>query len=131
MTTRGDRRGAAHTNERRLFLYEGKTLEEWLPAVVERIVERFDPLKVILFGSLARGEVDYDSDIDLLVVFPEMTGKDKRDLPVEIRVALADVPVPMDILVTDTDEVSRRDDLIGGVLRPALREGRVVYERAG
>jgi hypothetical protein len=37
------------------FPYEGKKLDEWLPKIVERIVERFDPLRVILFGSLVRG----------------------------------------------------------------------------
>jgi hypothetical protein len=46
-----------------------------LPAVVERIVERVDPLQVILFGSLARGEVGYDSDIELLVSLPKVAGK--------------------------------------------------------
>ncbi len=68
-----------------LFLYEGRRLDEWLPEVVERIVERFDPLRVILFGSLARGEMGYDSDIDLLVVFEEVEWENKRELTVEIR----------------------------------------------
>jgi predicted nucleotidyltransferase len=112
-----------------LPLYEGKTLHEWLPVVVERVVERFDPLKVIVFGSVARGEVDYDSDIDLLVVFDEVERARKRDVTVEIRRALARFPVPKDIIVTDVDEIRRRGRLVGPVLRPALEEGRVVYER--
>jgi uncharacterized protein len=116
-------------SDRRLFLYEGKRLDEWLPDVVERIVERFDPLRVILFGSLARGEMGYDSDIDLLVVFPEVKREDKRQHTVDIRVALADVPVPIDIVVTDPDEIRRRGHLVGPILRPALREGKTLYER--
>ncbi len=112
-----------------LFLYEGKTLEEWLPSVVERVVERFDPLKVILFGSLARGEANYDSDIDLLVVFEHVEWEDKRELAVDIRRALAGIPVPLDIIVTDVDEIDRQGHIVGTVLRPALREGRVAYER--
>jgi predicted nucleotidyltransferase len=128
-----NRSGGSVTNEagERLFLYRGRTLDEWLPEVVERIVERFDPLRVILFGSVARGEMNYDSDIDLLVVFPEVKKEDKRALMVKIRSALLDTPVPMDILVTDPDEISRRGDLVGTILRPALREGKVLYERAG
>jgi predicted nucleotidyltransferase len=51
----------------RPFIYKGKTLEEWLPSVVERVAENFDPLRIVLFGSLARGEVGYDSNIDLLL----------------------------------------------------------------
>lgn len=113
----------------KLFLYKGKTLEEWLPSVVGRIAERFDPLRVILFGSLARGEVGYDSDIDLLVVFEEVEWENKRKLTVEIMRSLVGLPVPVDIIVTDLDEIQRRGDLIGPVLRPALREGKIVHER--
>jgi len=120
-TSRADRTG--------LPLYEGKTLYEWLPVVVERVVERFDPLKVIVFGSVARGEANYHSDIDLLVVFDEIERARKRDVTVEIRRALARFPVPKDIIVTDVDEIRRRGHLVGPMLRPALEEGRVVYER--
>lgn len=111
------------------FLYEGKTLEEWLPSVVERIAGNFDPLRIILFGSLSRGEVGYDSDIDLLVVFDEVEWEEKRKLTVDIRRSLAHFPVPKDIIVTDVDEIRRRGDLVGPILRPALEEGKVVYER--
>ncbi len=97
---------------------------------MERVVERFDPLKVILFGSLARGEVNYDSDIDLLVVFEHVEWEDKRELAVDIRRALAGIPVPLDIIVTDVDEIDRQGHIVGTVLRPALREGRVAYERS-
>lgn len=129
MTTRGDGRGASQ-EKRKIFLYKGKTLEEWLPAVVERIAERFDPLKVILFGSLARGEMGYDSDIDLLVVFDHVEWENKRNLTVDIRRAIARIPVSVDVIVTDVDEIGRRGHVVGTVLRPALREGTVVYERS-
>jgi uncharacterized protein len=113
-----------------LFLYRGKALYEWLPAVVERVAERFDPLKIIVFGSVARGEANYDSDIDLLVVFEEIEWAEKRNVTVEIRRALAHFPVPKDVIVTDVDELRRRGHLVGPMLRPALEEGRIVYERS-
>ena len=47
-----------------------------------------------------------------------------------IRRALADLPVCKDIVVTTPEEIIRRGDLIGTVLRPALREGKVLYERS-
>ncbi|MBA3426885.1 MAG: nucleotidyltransferase domain-containing protein [Rubrobacter sp.] len=122
--------GRSGTDGPSLFLYKGKTLYEWLPVVVERIVERFDPLKVIVFGSVARGEAGHDSDIDLLVVFEHVQWENKRKLAVDIRVALADVPVPIDIVVTDPDEILRRGHLVGPILRPALREGKVLHERS-
>jgi uncharacterized protein len=131
LAERDNRSGRSVTNGagERLFLYRGRTLDEWLPEVVKRVVERFDPLKIILFGSLARGEMDYDSDIDLLVVFEKVEWENKRKLTVEVLVALADLPVPKDVVVTDPDEISRRGDLVGTILRPALREGKVHYER--
>lgn len=114
---------------RDVFLYRGRTLENWVPEAVERIVEAFDPLKIILFGSVARGDAGRDSDIDLLVVFEHVEWERKRELTVEVLRVLADLPAPKDVVVTDLDEISRRGDLVGTVLRPALREGRVVYER--
>lgn len=121
--------GTSHAGEPSLFLYQGKTLEEWLPSVVERVVERFDPLKVVLFGSLARGEPGYDSDVDLLVIFDRVELENKRRLSVEMSRALAGIPVPVDIVVTDVDEIRRRGHLVGPILRPALQEGKIVYER--
>ena len=48
--------------------YNGRTLREWLPELVEAIRETFDPIQIILFGSVAAGREHRDSDIDLLVV---------------------------------------------------------------
>ena len=95
--------------------------------MVDRIVERFHPVRVILFGSRARGTHMPDSDVDLLVVMAE--GADKRRTAVEIRRSLSDLPVCKDIIVTTPDEIARRGDLPGSVLRPALREGQIVYEQ--
>ena len=96
--------------------------------MTNRIVRDFDPLEVILFGSHARGQADASSDVDLLVVFPEI--KDKRGTTHAIRRALADLNVCKDIVVSTPDEIARRGTLVGTVLRPALREGRVLYEQA-
>lgn len=101
--------------------------EAAISTMVDRIVRQFQPLRVILFGSHARGSATADSDVDLLVVLGEVT--DKRRTTVEIRRALGDLPVSKDIVVTTPDEIARRGDLVGSVLRPALREGVVLYER--
>lgn len=103
------------------------TTNELIADMTDRIARDFDPLRIILFGSHARGDATVDSDIDLLVVLPETP--DKRQAAIEIRRALRDLPVSKDIVVTTPDEIARRGDLIGPVLRPALREGKVLYER--
>ena len=94
----------------------------------ERIVQKFNPLRVILFGSHARGQADVRSDVDLLVVLDEV--EDRREAAVEIRRLLSDLPVGKDIVVTTPNEIARRGEIAGTVLRHALREGRVLYERS-
>lgn len=108
--------------------YDALAAAAWIPEMVDRIVKAFDPQKIILFGSHARGDAHRWSDIDLLVVFD--VAPDKWSLTVAIRRVLRDLPVPKDIVVTDQAEMLRRGELIGSVLRPALREGRVIYERS-
>jgi len=97
--------------------------------MVNRIVEHFDPEKIILFGSHARGEADPESDVDLLVVMP-ITGS-KRKKMVEIGVALHDIPLAKDILVTTPEDFEWRKEIVGTIERPAAREGKVLYARAG
>ncbi len=105
-----------------------ESTEHVIALMTERIVARFHPLKVILFGSHARREAGVDSDVDLLVVFSQL--EDAHRTAVEIRRTLRGFGVAKDIVVTTTEEITQRGHLIGTVLEPALREGRVLYERA-
>ena len=98
-----------------------------LREIVRRIVDRFDPEQIILFGSHARGDAGPHSDLDLLVILP-VSGS-KREKRIEIRLALRDIPVPLDILVATPDEARRHKDIPGTLIRPALREGEVLYAR--
>ncbi len=100
---------------------------DFISMMTERIVRDFDPLQVILFGSQARGDAGRDSDVDLLVVFAELADTDKRQTAINIRVALADVPVPKDILVSTPEELQCHRTRIGSVLRYAQQEGKVLY----
>jgi uncharacterized protein len=100
----------------------------YLLEAVDRIARQFDPLRIILFGSWARGQAHPDSDLDLLVVLSRVDNK--RQAAIHIGNALSDLPVSKDIVVTTPEEIAARGDVIGQVLRPALREGKVVYEHA-
>ena len=99
-----------------------------LEIMTDRIVQGFRPERIILFGSHARGDAQPDSDIDLLVVMPD--GTDRRQIAIAIGQLLGGLGVAKDVVVTTPDEIARRGDLIGTVLRPALREGKVLYDRA-
>ncbi len=95
--------------------------------MTRRIVRRFRPERVILFGSCARGEAGPDSDVDLLVVLP-IEGS-KREKRIEIRLALHDLRVATDVIVSTPEEFAWRKDIVGTIEYPAAHDGRVLYER--
>ncbi|MCG3155298.1 MAG: hypothetical protein DKINENOH_01904 [bacterium] len=67
------------------------TSAELISAMLERIAQKFQPERVILFGSHAAGEAVSQSDVDLLVILPHVTNK--RQTAVAIRRVLADFPI--------------------------------------
>jgi uncharacterized protein len=105
-----------------------KNPQEIIGKMVRKIVRKFRPEKIILFGSHARGDSGPDSDVDLLVVMP-LTGT-RLDKCVEIRVALSGMGLSKDIVVATPDDVRKYRDIVGTVLYPAFREGKVLYERS-
>jgi predicted nucleotidyltransferase len=98
-----------------------------LAEITQRIVAVSDPQQIILFGSQARGDAGPDSDLDFLVVKDEVASP--RAEAARIYRALAGLRAPMDIVVTRSDTVRRHRDVVGAVVRSALREGRVLYAR--
>ena len=104
-------------------------IERTIEEMARRIVQRFDPEKVILFGSHARGTDDVHSDVDLLVVM-DLDGETKRDREIAIRLALRGLGVPKDVLVVTPQEARTYADVVGTIVHPAMRDGRVLYERA-
>lgn len=102
-----------------------KTLDhKILDDIVRRVVDVAQPEKIILFGSAARGEMGPNSDIDLLVVKDE---EDTRGLEARIHRELRGVRVAVDAIVVSPMHVERYQDSHALIVKPALREGTVVY----
>jgi predicted nucleotidyltransferase len=93
--------------------------------VTRRIVAAANPVKVILFGSRARGTAQPGSDLDLLVI--ERDPVSVRQEAVRLRRLLRDLEIPIDIIVIEQSFAERYGDIPGSVLYPALREGTVLY----
>ncbi len=109
--------------------YEGLTLAEWVPTIVEELVESAQPQRIILFGSVARGDDGPDSDIDLMVVLPSLDYDRRREVASRLR-SLLRTSAPVQLLITDERECRRRRNVIGSMHYHPLREGRLIYERA-
>ena len=106
--------------------------DDLLRRITDAIVGAVNPVKVILFGSYARGNARQDSDVDLLVVEERPFGPDhsrRADFGRILR-ALADVLVPIDVLLFSRGEVERFAGNRSHIIAEALREGRVLHERA-
>ncbi|MCD6401738.1 MAG: nucleotidyltransferase domain-containing protein, partial [Anaerolineales bacterium] len=82
------------------------------------------PEKIILFGSVARGDIGPDSDIDLLVV--KRIDK-RRQLAKQIYKALIGVGRAVDIIVVTPEDIEKYKDSRALVIAPAIREGKVIY----
>ncbi|TKJ41724.1 hypothetical protein CEE37_03920 [candidate division LCP-89 bacterium B3_LCP] len=98
-----------------------------IQAMVDRIVEKFQPEKVILFGSYASGKPTKDSDLDFLVIM-DYEGRRLNQLR-KIRRALNDFHMPKDIVIRTPEEVDKYGKFVGTILHPALKEGKVLYAR--
>ena len=96
-----------------------------LDLIVQRIMDVFHPLRIILFGSAARGEAGQDSDIDLLVVMPE--GTPRLATAEKLHMRMFGIPAAIDFLVATPSDLERNRDNIGLVYRTILKEGRELY----
>jgi predicted nucleotidyltransferase len=94
----------------------------------DRLAERFDPQRIILFGSRARGDADSRSDVDLVVI-TRWEGR-RRALVSDMYRALRGMAAACDIVVMSPEEFERSKTIPGTIAGPASREGRVIYERA-
>ncbi len=105
------------------------SLHDWVPSIVKEIVDGFSPRRVILFGSVARGDATEESDVDLMVVFDHLDRAHRRELQGKLMAAVT-APVPFDIFVMDAAEYEAKKDINGAIAYWPAREGVVVHERS-
>jgi len=96
-------------------------------AVAKQIAEKFQPEKIILFGSYAYGKPRPESDVDLLVVME--TSLRERQQRLEISRALSPRPFALDIIIRTPQQLEERIALGDVFLREAITQGKVLYER--
>jgi predicted nucleotidyltransferase len=99
-----------------------------LDELVRRIVEAVHPLRIILFGSAARGETGPDSDVDVMVVMPQ--GVDHHQTAGLIYMQFGGLGYPVDVIVATPEQLDRYRDDIGFVYYDVIREGKEIYAAA-
>jgi predicted nucleotidyltransferase len=104
--------------------------QQALDGFVRRIVEAVHPLRIILFGSAARGEMEPESDVDVMVVMPDGTHQLHTAQDLRMHLFEFDIPFSFDVIVATPDELERYGDDIGYIYHAVLREGKEIYAAA-
>lgn len=95
--------------------------------IVSRIALRFNPDKIILFGSYAVGNPNKDSDLDLLIIKDTDLPRHKRSF--DIQKLLIGSMIPMDILVYTNQEFEEEQNERYSFLSSAIKTSKILYER--
>jgi len=107
--------------------YPVPVTEALVREITNKIVEHFDPEKVILFGSQSTGIARTDSDVDLLVIMD--TDESSIQRAIEVKKVCRPRFVSMDVLVKTPEEVETTRERGNFFLDQILDQGRVLYER--
>jgi predicted nucleotidyltransferase len=100
-------------------------LHDKLADLVGRIRSVVDPIRIVLFGSHARGDAGEHSDLDVLVVVPD--GTHRRHTQQDLYMQLRGFGLPVDFVVATPSDLERYKDCQPCVISPALKEGVEVY----
>jgi predicted nucleotidyltransferase len=93
--------------------------------LIRRIRDVVEPVRVILFGSVAAGRMGPNSDVDVLVVVTE--GTKRTETAKRIYRNLIGYELPVDVIVSTESDIATYGDNHSLIFYPALREGRVIY----
>ena len=101
------------------------TISQHIDHLVQQIVQTVHPMKIIVFGSAARGQAGPQSDVDLLVVMPE--GTHRRRTAQRLYQHISGNGVSFDVLVATPSMLEKHSDNPGLIYRTILEEGQEVY----
>jgi uncharacterized protein len=96
-----------------------------IKAFSQQIVDKFQPERIILFGSYAYGQPNEDSDVDLLVILPF------EEMPVQTAIAIRrqiKSPFPLDLMARTPEQIQQRLDMGDFFIQDIISKGHILYE---
>jgi uncharacterized protein len=96
-----------------------------IQAFSQQIVEKFQPERIILFGSYAYGQPTEDSDVDLLIILPF------EEMPVQKAIAIRQQvrsPFPLDLMARTAEQIQQRLEMGDFFIQDIMEKGHVLYE---
>jgi len=97
-----------------------------LAETVRRLVEAYEPERVYLFGSKARGDAGADSDYDLMLVVPDDAPPERTRSRLAYE-RLWGSPTAVDVLVWKKSRFDGRLHLKASLPSTVVREGKLIY----
>ena len=105
-----------------------QTIHDQIEKFVNEIVQKFDPVRVILFGSYASDQTSPGSDVDLMVVMNFEGRPQLQALKIRKEIQRS---FPLDLIVRKPSEIDQRLEEGDFFLKEVLRDGKVLYESTG
>ncbi len=105
-----------------------KTLQKDISSIVKRLKNKYQPQRIVLFGSAARGELKEGGDIDFLVVKNSRKPAHKRIIDVFRSLRGLDREYPLDFIVLTPRELKQRVKLGDFFVKDILAEGKLLYD---
>ena len=102
-------------------------MQKTLARITNYIIHLADPEMIILFGSQARGSGTVQSDIDLLVISENITGR--KYIARQIEFFAGELSVKTDILIHNKEEIEKASQKPGSFLDSVHKEGKIIYKK--
>jgi predicted nucleotidyltransferase len=102
--------------------------QEKVDRAVRIAIEEANPSRVIVFGSWARGEAKWDSDVDLAVLLPDSEKDQVGEIRRALRRKLDELPVCIDLIAATESDAGEYRSAVNSIFYRLFKEGQIVYE---
>jgi len=103
--------------------------QEKVDLAVKTAVETVQPSRVIIFGSWARGQAKWDSDVDLAVVLPDSAESVLAEIRQRLRRELSEVPMTIDLVLATEGHLAQFRESVNSIYYNIVKDGKVAYEQ--